>query len=62
MSALPPKADIGEYDRDVRFVPKTDIERGSLDDLVSQLHKGFAYRETKGLCGFEIDDELELVG
>jgi hypothetical protein len=25
MSALPPKADIGEHDRDVRFVPKTDI-------------------------------------
>ena len=25
MSALPPKADIAEYDRHVRFVPKTDI-------------------------------------
>ena len=26
MSALPPKADIVERDRDVRFVPKADIE------------------------------------
>jgi hypothetical protein len=25
MSALPPKADIAEYDWDVRFVPKADI-------------------------------------
>jgi hypothetical protein len=27
MSALPPKADIAERDRDVRFVPKADILR-----------------------------------
>jgi hypothetical protein len=27
MSALPPKADIAERDRDVRFVPKADIVR-----------------------------------
>jgi hypothetical protein len=27
MSALPPKADVVEHDRDVRFVPKADIER-----------------------------------
>jgi len=25
MSALPPKADIVQHDRDVRFVPKADI-------------------------------------
>jgi hypothetical protein len=25
MSALPPKADIAEYDWDVRFVPKADV-------------------------------------
>jgi hypothetical protein len=25
MSALPPKADMVEHDRDVRFVPKVDI-------------------------------------
>jgi hypothetical protein len=29
MSALPPKADIAERDRDVRFVPKADILRCS---------------------------------
>jgi hypothetical protein len=29
MSALPPKADIVERDRHVRFVPKADIELGS---------------------------------
>jgi len=33
MSALPPKADIAEYDWDVRFVPKADISR-SFDQLV----------------------------
>ena len=27
MSALPPKADIAEHRRDVRFVPKADIDR-----------------------------------
>ena len=27
MSALPPKVDVVEHDRDVRFVPKADIER-----------------------------------
>ena len=26
MSALPPKADIGTYPRDVRYVPKADIQ------------------------------------
>jgi hypothetical protein len=26
MSALPPKADIGQRDSDVRFVPKADIQ------------------------------------
>ena len=28
MSALPPKADIGERDPDVRLVPKADIQAG----------------------------------
>jgi hypothetical protein len=30
MSALPPKADIVQRDRDVRFVPKCDIDASSL--------------------------------
>jgi hypothetical protein len=33
MSAIPPKADVAEYDWDVRFVPKTDIAVvGSLNE------------------------------
>jgi hypothetical protein len=31
MSALPPKADIRQRDRDVRFVPKADILRCSTE-------------------------------
>jgi hypothetical protein len=34
MSALPPKADIAECDRDVRFVPKADINE-LFNNLVS---------------------------
>ena len=30
MSALPPKADIAERDRDVRFVPMGDIDQGRM--------------------------------
>jgi hypothetical protein len=33
MSALPPKADMFEHDRDVCFVPKADVGR-SFDHLV----------------------------
>ena len=31
MSALPPKADMDEHGRDVRFVPKADIEERDYD-------------------------------
>ena len=31
MSALPPKADIDQHGRDVRFVPKADIARRSIE-------------------------------
>ena len=34
MSALPPKANIRQGNRDVRFVPKADIQRLS-DQIVS---------------------------
>ena len=33
MSALPPKADIHDWDRDVRFVPEADIEGGLETDV-----------------------------
>ena len=38
MSALPPKADIAEYRRHVRFVPKADIDglRGPLAERFRQ--------------------------
>ena len=38
MSALPPKADIGTQPRDVRFVPKADIDglRGPLAERFRQ--------------------------
>jgi len=61
MSALPPKADMAQDGRDVCFVPKADMGC-SLNHLVSQLQKGFAYRETESFSSSEIDDELELVG
>jgi hypothetical protein len=34
MSALPPKADIRACDRDVRFVPKSDILRCGKNDVI----------------------------
>ena len=61
MSALPPIADIAAAMSNVRFVPKADISC-SLNHLVSQLQKGFAYRETESFSPSEIDDEFELVG
>jgi hypothetical protein len=39
MSALPPKADIGRRDYDVRFVPKADILRRSKMPVVHQANK-----------------------
>jgi hypothetical protein len=51
MSALPPKADIADHDPDVRFVPEADIA-SSLDQLVSKLQKGFAYREPESSSPF----------
>jgi hypothetical protein len=46
MSALPPKADIGECHWDVRFVPKADIlrcEKKLFDDLVGGGEQLFGY-------------------
>ena len=34
MSALPPKADIGEVSSDVRYVPKADILRCDVTDII----------------------------
>jgi hypothetical protein len=51
MSALPPKEDIAQCDRHVRFVPEADIA-SSLDQLVGKLQKGFAYREPESSSPF----------
>ena len=42
MSALPPKADIETQSRDVRFVPKADIERLALRLVLSPLQTASA--------------------
>ena|SRR5215469_15992561 len=39
MSALPPKADIGGRDRDVRFVPKADIMHRSKSTAIQTHHR-----------------------
>jgi hypothetical protein len=39
MSALPPKADIVQHERNVRFVPKADILRRSKMPVVHQANK-----------------------
>ena len=58
MSALPPKADIVERDRHVRFVPKADILH-SLDHLVSTGKQQRWHGEAECLGGLEIDEEIE---
>jgi hypothetical protein len=37
MSALPPKADMARYDRDVRFVPKADVARSKCEPRTQQI-------------------------
>jgi hypothetical protein len=37
MSALPPKADIVQHDRDVRFVPKADMGAAAKTALLDHL-------------------------
>jgi len=49
MSALPPKADIVQHDRDVRFVPKADIQAARVPliactSLALQFPHGRLYR------------------
>jgi hypothetical protein len=48
MSALPPKADIVQHDRDVRFVPQADINR-SFDHLDRADDKRLWHREAERL-------------
>ena len=58
MSALPPKADIAERHRDVRFVPKADI-KPLLDHLIGTGEEWRRDRHADGLCRSRVDDKLE---
>ena len=53
MSALPPKADIVQYGRDVRFVPKADIE--------TSFHSITWSASTRRLCGTSIPSALAVL-
>ena len=60
MSALPPKADMVQHDRDVRFVPKADKVHCSkstlFDNLVRNTHQSRRHCQAKQLGGLEIYD------
>ena len=64
MSALPPKADIGRQQLDVRFVPLADICGAAkfrlFDHIVGADEKVRRDFETEALGGSQIDDEVEL--
>ena len=51
MSALPPKADMVEHDRDVCFVPKADIDR-LFDHLVGAGEERGWDAKSESFCGF----------
>ena len=55
MSALPPKADIGERGHDVRFGPEADIRRRLFDHIVSGQKNAIRYGDAKRFRGLEID-------
>jgi hypothetical protein len=59
MSALPPKADIAERDRHVRFVPKADSWSAAIlslfDHLVGSNQQTGRHGKSECLGGLEID-------
>src|SRR6516162_2171286 len=61
MSALPPKADITERDRHVRFVPKADITSGLIDYFIGAAEQRRRHGKAEHSGGVRIDDQLELV-
>ena len=64
MSALPPKADIVERDRHVRFVPKADSCSAAIlslfDHLVGEGEQFGRYIDIECFGDVEIDYQLEL--
>ena len=59
MSALPPKADIDQHGRDVRFVPKADIH-ALLNNFVCAREQRGRNCEAERLSSLEIDYQLVL--
>ena len=64
MSALPPKADMVRYDRDVRFVPKADICGAAkfrlFDHLVGAGEQSWWNVDAHFSRSLRIDDQFEL--
>ena len=64
MSALPPKADIRIDRQDVCFVLKADscgaANSSLFDHLVGNSEQRRRDRDTEPVCGFAVDDRLEL--
>ena len=60
MSALPPKADLDQYGRDVRFVPKADFVE-LLDDFVGDREQLSWDIDAKRSRRLQIDDKFKFV-
>src|SRR5262245_5762527 len=58
MSALPPKADMCDATRDVRFGPKADIQSRLFDDPVGSGEQRRGYGETERLCCLQVYGEF----
>jgi hypothetical protein len=60
MSALPPKADMAQHDRDVRFVPKADIGLPSLDHFIWRVLTRLAARRNQGFWRYRSQARASL--
>jgi hypothetical protein len=65
MSALPPKADMVQHARDVRFVPKADVSTRSkrlFDYFVTEQLQRVGYLNAKRSGRLQVDREFEFRG
>jgi len=64
MSALPPKSDITQRDKNVRFVPKADSCTAAiqtlLDHLIGTGEERLGHVEAERFGGLQVDDKLVL--